>query len=196
MFGYWSASTHSGMTRSGPMNSASLRSQRMALSPPSANEVENRPRTMVFHLPTRTPPSESSGAPCSMSATSVVVPPMSTTTASSRPVSVLPPSAEAAGPDSRVSTACSAEYCSPIRLESERTIRISASMPRARKARVTAAMKSCVMGSRPALSTALAARSRLDRPENSSLEHTTGRPVCARRMSAAFFSSTPPLRVA
>ena len=142
-----------------------------------------------------TPPSASSGALFSISATSVVVPPMSTTTAFSRPVSALPPSAEAAGPESRVSTACSAEYASPIRLESERTIRISASMPRSRNARVTAAMKSCVMGSKPALSTALAARSRLERPENNSLAHTTGKPVFSRMISAAFCSSTPPLRM-
>ena len=50
MAGYCSASTHSGMTRSGPRDSAPFLSQRMALSPPSANEVENNPLTRVFPL--------------------------------------------------------------------------------------------------------------------------------------------------
>ncbi len=61
---------------SGPMVRASNR-QRMTLSPPSAKEVENRPCTSVFQSPTRIPSSHRMGRRLSISAMSVVVPPMS-----------------------------------------------------------------------------------------------------------------------
>ena len=183
------------MARSGPIVILP-NFQRMTLSPPRANEVENRPRTSVFQLPTRMPSSHRMGSRSSIRAMSVVVPPMSTMTAWPAPTSALPPRAEAAGPDSSVSTAWSMAKGQLIRLLSDRTTMISAWMPRARKASRAASRKSRVIGMRPAFKSALAARSRLDRSPKSVLDSTAGRPVSSAMMRAAFFSKTPWLRTA
>ncbi len=97
--------------------------------------------TMVRHAPTRAPSALITGRPPETTATSVVVPPMSETMKSSRPVRNPAPTTLAAGPDRMVSTGYSRAICAFISEPSPLTIISGASMDSFTSTRDSASIK-------------------------------------------------------
>ena len=174
------AASASGTTRRGP-------SRIFGLSPPSSSATSESPpspkvrmataSTMVRKPPTVAPSGSSRGRPLSSTATSVVVPPMSETTASSSPVMWRAPTRLAAGPDRMVSIGRCRAKAAETSAPSPRTTISGAAMPRcSRKPSVAATSRSIIEISR-ALSSVVSARRGPPSLADSSWLAVTGRPV-------------------
>ncbi len=116
-------------------------------------------RTRVNHPPTRAPERLIAGRPFRSTARSVVVPPISTTTASFIPVRAIAPMMLAAGPERIVSIGRSIACASLMRLPSPLTTIREALIPLRARLSFTASMRPVIKGISLALSTAVTVRS-------------------------------------
>ncbi len=122
----------------------------------------------VLFPPTVIPSASTDGIPSRITPISVVVPPMSTTIASFRPVIATAPIMLAVGPDITVSTGLLLAADSPIREPFPRTTISGASISKSSSTDLTASMSSLITGIRPALITQVDPRTLNPRLEDSS----------------------------
>ena len=126
------------------------------LSPPSAKVSIEIPFTIVAQFPIRMPESEDTVLPFCIKAMSLVVPPISTITASSASASSIAPITLAAGPHSNVSTGRFFAYSLVITLPSLFTMTMGKSIPISSKDFSIASKKLSITGKSLALSKAVA----------------------------------------
>ena len=144
--------------------------------------------TLVRKPPIRAPSSSRWTLPSRMTPTSVVVPPMSTTMASSSPDSLRAPLMLDAGPESIVSTGLSRAIFSLIMEPSPLTTRSGASMPDSSITASTESSSLPMMGMSLAFITQVVVRSLNPRDEDSSCPHTAGTPRMSEAMALTAFS--------
>ena len=166
--------------------------KRTAESPPRRNVSIYIPCTVVCHWPIEIPRLSVTGCPSRIRATSVVVPPISTITASLSPARTLPPIALAAGPERRVSTGTSLVMTSDIRLPSLLTMAIGISRSLSLRTFFTASRNCAISGTSLAFSSVPAPLRRTSTSSNSSYAVVTEKCMVSLIISAALFSRLPP----
>jgi hypothetical protein len=135
---------------------------------------------MVRHTPTKAPSARITGRPPETTAISVVVPPISETTKSSRPVRKPAPTTLAAGPDRMVSTGYSSAISAFISEPSPLTIISGASIDSSASTPDSASMRCRICGVRRAFKAAVSARRGASSFEESSCAQVTGFGVSVR----------------
>lgn len=166
---------HRGITLSGERNTSPFRTP-MRLSPPMP-EVEISAAATLVRIPPIVAPSFSSlGLPFLTTPISVVVPPISITMASRRPVRRMAPMRLAAGPDITVSTGLIRASASPIIDPSPLTIIRGAEIPISPSTAFTERIRSSITGIRRAFIMQVLALSLNPSSEDSSWLQTAGIP--------------------
>ena len=197
--GPWSiAISDTGISRRGPSRIPPVSPSVIrctSLSPPSPVVRIATASTIVRNPPTRAPWGSISGRPPRSRATSVVVPPMSDTSASSAPVSHRAPTMLAAGPDRIVSIGRIRTIAAEISAPSPRTTIRGAVIPTAARCRSHAATSRSIIPISRAFSTAVNARFGPFNCADSSWLQVTGRPV-TRLIRSRTATSWAALRVA
>ena len=144
--------------------------------------------TLVLLPPITVPSGSRLGWPFLRIPMSVVVPPMSMTTASFTPVMLMAPMRLAAGPDRMVSTGLSLANESFIMLPSPRDIMSGAAMPFSSRTERTERISSSMTGMSLAFMTQVVVRSLKPSSDDSSNPQTAGTPRISLAMSLTLIS--------